>query len=180
MPSPAILESKKAVVASLAAELRKAKTLVVADPRGLTVEQDTAMRTAFRKSGMTYKVVKNTLAAIAARDTGLDGLSAYLAGPSAIGYSETDVVLPAKLMKEYADKFEKFNLKGGAMEGRILSLEDVLALAATPPREELLARVVGGLMSPIAGLVLLLSAIQEKMEGEGAATAAALAVSKEA
>ncbi len=172
MPAKKILEAKQQVVKGLVAELRSAKTLVVADYRGLTVEQDTKLRVDLRKAGITYKVVKNTLASIAAKDAGLEGLAPMLAGPSAIAYSTTDEVAPAKVLKEFADKNDKYKIRGGVMNGSMLSLDEVKALAAIPPKDVLYAKVVFTLISPITKLAMVLAAIAEK-QGEGQAPAEA-------
>ncbi len=179
MPAKKILEAKQQVVKGLVAELRSAKTLVVADYRGLTVEQDTKLRVDLRKAGITYKVVKNTLASIAAKDAGLEGLAPMLAGPSAIAYSTTDEVAPAKVLKEFADKNDKYKIRGGVMNGSMLSLDEVKALAAIPPKDVLYAKVVFTLISPITKLAMVLAAIAEK-KGEGAAPAEAPKAAEEA
>lgn len=176
MPSAKILENKKKIVSGLAEELKSAKTLVVANARGLTVAEDTEMRSALRKAGVTYKVVKNTLISRAAKEVELCGLDEIFKGPTAIAYSADDPVAPAKVMKEFADKFKKLEIKGGATEGRVAELSELKALASIPPLEVLYARVVGGLVSPIAALAIYLNEISKKMEAAGAKTAAEVAV----
>lgn len=176
MPSVKVLENKKSIVSGLAEELKNAKTLVVADARGLTVSQDTELRSALRKAGVTYKVVKNTLISRAAKEVELGDLDEIFKGPTAIAFSADDVIAPAKVMKEFSDKFEKLNLKGGATEGRVATLAELSALASIPPLEVLYAQVVGGLVSPIAALAIYLNEIAKKMEAAGANTAADVAV----
>jgi len=149
-------------VSGLVAELQSAKSVVIADYRGLTVEQDTKLRNDLRKAGVTYKVVKNTLATIAAKDAGITGLDKLLVGPSAIAYSTTDEVAPAKILKEFADKVDKYKIRGGVMEGKVIDLDTVKMLAAIPPRQILYAQVVVALASPITKLAMLLAAIAEK------------------
>ena len=176
MPAKKILEAKKTIVDGLAAEFRSAKTLLVADYRGLTVEQDTKLRNDLRKAGVTYKVVKNTLATIAAKEAGIEGLGALLAGPTAIAYSTTDVIAPAKVLKEFADKVEKYKIRGGVMEGKVIGFEEVKRLASIPPKEVLYAQIVCALASPITKLAMLLNAIAEKNGGGEAPVEAAVAV----
>lgn len=158
MPSERILERKKEIVSDLVKRLSSAKTIVIADYRGLTVEQDTEMRRALRKAGVEYKVVKNTLTKIAVNQMGFKELDPYLVGPTSIAYSETDVVAPAKIMNEYADKFDKLQLKAGVVESKIVDVDGIKALANLPSKEVLIARVLGGLNSPIAGFVNVLNA----------------------
>ena len=177
MPSVKVLENKKSIVNGLTEELKSAKTLVVADARGLTVSQDTELRNALRKAGVNYKVVKNTLINRAAKEVDLGELEEIFKGPTAIAYSADDVIAPAKVMKEFSDKFEKLNLKGGATEGRVASLAEITALASIPPLEVLYAQVVGGLVSPIAALAIYLNEVVKKMEASNAKTAAEVASS---
>ena len=162
MPSKKILNVKKAIVDSLAKEFKGALTMVLADYRGLTVAQDTELRAAMRKAGVTYKVVKNTLAVLAAEEAGLAGFEGMLKGPTAIAYSTVDVVAPAKLVKEYATKFPALEIKGGSMTGEVLDIAGVQRLAAVPPREVLYGRVVSGLITPIASLVMIFGALCKK------------------
>ena len=176
MPSVKVLENKKTIVSGLVEELKNAKTLVVADARGLTVSQDTELRNALRKANVNYKVVKNTLISRAAKEVDLSELDEIFKGPTAIAYSSEDVIAPAKVMKEFADKFEKLNIKGGATEGRVAALSELTALASIPPVEVLYAQVVGGLVSPIAALAIYLNEVAKKMEAAGANTAAEVAV----
>lgn len=174
MPSTKILNTKMEIVAGLVKEFSGAKTIVLAEYLGLTVAQDTQMRANLRKAGIHYKVIKNTLSSRAMKDAGIEGLDELLSGPTAIAYSTDDVVAPAKALKEYADKFEKFKLKGGVMEGKVISLEEVVRLAAIPPREVLYGQVVSGLISPIAGLAMILNAIAEKANEQGVESVAAI------
>lgn len=172
MPSKKVLKAKQDVVAGLTDEFRQAQSIVFADYRGLTVEQDTAMRAALRKAGIAYQVVKNTLSGRALKDAGVEGVEDMLKGPTAIAYSKDDVVITAKVVKEYADKYDKMSLKGGVLEGKAISVDDVSRLAAIPPKDVLYGQVVFGLISPITCLAIALNAIREKMEGGSVETAA--------
>lgn len=157
MPSEKVLQQKKDVVQEISEKIKAAKSLVLADYRGLTVEQDTELRNALRKAGVEYKVVKNTLTRFAAKENGFEGLVSSLSGPTAMAVSSTDPVAPAKILAEYAKKFEKFELKAGVVEGKVIDLEGIMALAELPSREVLIARVLGGLNAPISGLVNVLN-----------------------
>ena len=168
MPSNKILDVKKAIVSGLAEEFKNAQTIVLADYRGLTVAQDTELRAAMRKAGVTYKVVKNTLASLAAEQAGIKGMDPMLKGPTVIAYSTDDFVAPAKLVKDYATKFPALEIKGGSMSGQVLDVEGVKALAAVPPKQVLYGQVVSGLITPIASFVMILGAIAKKAEESGA------------
>lgn len=157
MPSNKILEQKKEVVQGLSDKIKAAKSIVFADYRGLTVEQDTELRSALRKADVEYKVVKNTLTRLAANENGLEELDPFLNGPTAMAVSETDPVAPAKVLAEYAKKYEKLELKVGVVEGKVIDLNGIKALAELPPREVLIAKVLGGFNAPISGFVNVLN-----------------------
>jgi large subunit ribosomal protein L10 len=164
MPSKKVLKAKQEIVTGLTNEFKQAQSIVFTEYRGLTVLQDTAMRAALRKAGVVYQVVKNTLSGRALKDAGIDGLDKFLKGPTAIAYSTQDVIVTAKVIKEYADKFEKLSIKGGVFEGKAINVDDVNRLAKIPSREVLYGQVVCGLIAPISSLAMLLDAIREKME----------------
>lgn len=180
MPSKKVLKAKKKIVADLADEFKQAQAMVFADYRGLTVEQDTNLRAALRKANVNYQVIKNTMSSRALAEAGFEGLDEVLKGPTAIAYSKDDVIAPAKVIKEFADKFDKLNIKGGTLEGKSIDLNDINRLASIPPVEVLYGQVVCGLISPIAGLAILLNAIKEKAEEAGVQTAAEVAAVKAA
>jgi len=157
LPKENTLKQKREVVEAISSKMKAAKAMVFADYRGLTVEQDTELRSALRKAGVDYKVVKNTLTRFAANENGLEGLDPYLNGPTAMASSDTDPVAPAKVLSEYAKKFEKLELKVGVVEGKVIDISGIKALAELPSREVLIARVLGGLNAPISGFVNVLN-----------------------
>lgn len=158
MPSNKVLEQKKQIVQGLTEKIKSAQSIVLADYRGLTVEQDTALRNALRAAGVDYKVVKNTLTSLAMKASGLEDLDGFLSGPTAMAISTTDAIAPAKILAEYAKKFEKLELKAGMVEGNIIDVEGIKALAELPSREVLIAQVLGGFNAPISGFVTVLNA----------------------
>jgi large subunit ribosomal protein L10 len=164
MPSEKILEQKKAKVDELAQKLKDAKSIVLADYRGLTVDQDTKLRKALREAGVEYKVIKNTIIRFAVKDSNLEGLDKYLAGPTAIAFSTTDPVAPSKVLAKFAKDYEKLELKGGMVEGNIIDINGINELASTPSKEELLGRLIGSLRGSLYGLAIALNAIVEKQE----------------
>lgn len=157
MPKEATLSQKRVVIDEISNKIKAAKAMVFADYRGLTVEQDTELRSALRKAGVEYKVVKNTLTRIAVNENGLEGLDGILNGPTAMAVSDTDPVAPAKVLSDYAKKFDKLELKAGVVEGKIIDLNGIKALAELPPREVLIAKVLGGFNAPISGFVNVLN-----------------------
>jgi large subunit ribosomal protein L10 len=149
-------EEKARVIEELAGKLRGGSAVLV-DYQGMDVAQSTRLRARSREAGVEFVVAKNTLTRRAADEAGVDDLSEYLAGPTALAFSE-DPVASAKLMAEFAGQVESFTLKGGLLEGgRVLDEATVVALSRLPGREQLLAQVVGGISSPLTGLVTVLN-----------------------
>jgi large subunit ribosomal protein L10 len=157
VPSERILQKKIEAVNQLAEKIKEAKTVVIADYKGVTVEEDTEMRTAMRKSGVEYRVVKNNLIKLALEKNDITELEEYLKGPTAIAMSTEDVIAPAKILTEYSKKHKKIQLKAGIVEGKVFSAEELNAIAELPSKEELIAKVVGGMKSPLYGLVNVLN-----------------------
>jgi large subunit ribosomal protein L10 len=149
-------EEKARVIEELAEKLRGG-TAVLVDYQGMDVAQSTQLRSRSREAGVEFVVAKNTLTRRAADEAGVEDLSEYLVGPTALAFSE-DPVASAKLMAEFAGQVESFSLKGGLLEGgRVLDEAGVVALSKLPGREQLLAQVVGGISSPLTGLVNVLN-----------------------
>ena len=145
-------EEKAQVIQALAEKLRGGSAVLV-DYQGMDVARSTDLRRRSREVGVEFIVAKNTLARRAANEAGVEGLSEYLVGPTALAFSEDP-----KLMAEFAGQVESFALKGGLLEGaRVLNEADVAALSRLPGREQLLAQVVGGISSPLTGLVTVLN-----------------------
>jgi len=175
--SEKILNIKKAKVEELSQKMKEAKSFILADYRGLTVEQDTQLRKEMREAGVEYTVIKNSIIRFAAKENGYDGLDQYLAGPTALAISTSDPVAPSKLLTKFAKQYEKLEIKAGVVEGNIVDINGIKAIANLPSREELIAKVVGGLAGPmygivnvlnanIRGLVVALNAIAEKKQAE--------------
>lgn len=172
MPSPKILASKKKIVKSLGDELKTAQSLVFTDYKGLTVAEDTEMRAEFRKAGVTYRVVKNTVSSRAFDSIGIKGLDDVLKGPTAIAFSTADVVTAPRLVKQFADKFKKTSVKGGILDGAYIASETVQQLASIPTMDVLYTQLVSTLLYPITRLAITLNLAAEKMaSGEPAAKA---------
>ena len=171
MPSNKVLEEKKQVVAELAAKMQNAASGVLVKYEGITVADDTALRAALRKAGVDYTVMKNTLTGRACDMVGYGDMKQYLSGMTAIAISQDDPIAPAKIMKEYADKVASFEIKAGFVDGGVIDAKGVEALAATPSKEVLIAKMMGSLMSSLYGLAYVLQAKIDKENG-GEATEA--------
>ena len=168
MPSNKILEEKKQVVESLAAKLQSAAAGVLVKYEGIKVSEDTELRNALRKAGVEYTVMKNTLTGKACDIAGYGDMKEHLNGMTAIAISQEDPLAPAKIMKEYADKIECFEIKAGFIDGSVIDKAAVESLAATPSKEVLIAKMMGSLMSSLYGLAYVLQAKIDKENGEGA------------
>ena len=165
MPSNKVLEAKKQVVEELAGKLQTAVSGVLVKYEGITVADDTALRTALRKAGIEYSVMKNTLTGRACEMVGYGDMKQYLSGMTAIAISQDDAIAPAKIMKEYADKIPTFEIKAGFVDGGVIDQAGVEALAATPSKEVLIGKMMGSLMSSLYGLAYVLQAKIDKENG---------------
>lgn len=151
---------KEATIEELREKIASAKNLFFTNYAGLTVEQITKLRNELRKDGSTYGVVKNTLFKRAASDELASQLDAILAGPTGVVFAGADPVAPAKAIKTFSDSTKPVDVKAAYIDGKLVDAAQVQALAALPPKIELLARLVGSLKSPLTGLVMVLSGNQ--------------------
>lgn len=159
MPSQKVLEEKKQIVAATVEQFKTAVSGVFVDYCGLTVEEDTQLRNKLREAGVEYKVIKNTLTRFAAKEVGFDELDPILNGPTSLAISMTDEVTPAKVIADFAKTHEQLEIKAGFLDGKVLQLDEVKKLAATPNRETLLAKLLGSLNAPISNLARTLQAL---------------------
>ena len=165
------VELKQPVVAEIAELFDGAASAVVVDYRGLTVEQDTALRKQLREAGVTYKVYKNTMIRFAAKGTAFEALEPNLEGPTALAVSKTDATAPARILAEFAKKADKLELKGGVVEGTYYDEKTINVIASIPSREVLLGRLLGSMQSPIANFARVINQIAEKNGGSAEAEA---------
>ena len=150
-------EEKARVIQELAEKL-EGGSVVLVDYKGINVAQSTRIRARSRESGVEFVVAKNTLTQRAASQAGVEGISEFLVGPTALAFSE-DPVAGAKLMAEFSDEVESFEVKGGLLDdGRVLGAQEVVVLSRLPGREQLLAQLLGAIQAPIAGLATVLNA----------------------
>ncbi|MEE0682350.1 MAG: 50S ribosomal protein L10 [Candidatus Gastranaerophilaceae bacterium] len=165
-----IIELKAQRVAEVAEKIKSAQSVVIFDYRGLTVEEDTNLRNEMRKAGVEYLVIKNSIVERAAQAAGIDeAINEMLKGPSAFAFGYEDPVAPAKVLKENVKKLKKCTIKGGVINGSVSNAKAIDTLAELPPKEVMLSRMLGSLMSPISGLARALNALAEKLGGGAAA-----------
>ncbi len=169
MASQVILAQKKEVVAEIVEKMKNSASFVLVDYQGINVEQVTALRAKARAMGVDYKIYKNTMLTIAAKECGYEGLEEAFKGSTAIAFSE-DVIAPAKVISEFVkdNKLQMLKFKGGVIDGKVTSAAEVEAIAALPPKEVLIAQVVGGIKSPITKFALVIKAIADKAQEETA------------
>lgn len=162
MPSTVILEKKQAQVAALAERIKGSIAGVIVDYKGINVEDDTKLRKELREAGVEYTVVKNSLLKRAADEVGLEGIDPVLEGSTAIATSADDYVASARILQKYADAHDNFNVKSGYLDGEVIDLAKIQALAKLPSREVLLATVCSVFNAPIAAFARAVQAIVDK------------------
>ena len=156
------VELKQPIVAEISESIKEAQSVVLVDYRGLTVAQDTELRKALRKAGVTYKVYKNTMMNFAFKGTDFEALAPYLEGPSAMAYSAEDATAPARVLAQFAKTAKALEIKGGVVEGIAYDAKGMASIATIPSREELLSKFLGSIQSPITNFARVINQIAEK------------------
>ena len=158
------VELKKPIVDEISELLNGAKSAVLVDYRGLTVEQDTQLRKQLREAEVEYKVYKNTMINFAVKGTDFEPLSKHLEGPTALAVSKSDATAPARILHKFAATADKLELKAGVVEGTYYDEAGIKVIATIPSREELLSRLLGSMQSPVANFARVIKQIAEKNE----------------
>ncbi len=156
------MKAKEQIVSDYAEKIKAAKSFVIVDYRGLTVAEDTDLRRELRSNNVEYKVVKNRLALRAIEKAGYTGLDNELTGPTAIAISTEDPVAPAKILVAASKKNNKLEVKGGMVEGKVMTVNELASVATIPSKPQLIAQLLGMLQSPVRGLAVALSEIAKK------------------
>jgi large subunit ribosomal protein L10 len=166
--------AKKAeTIASVTEALKGATAVIVSRNAGLNSEEVTELRKQMRAANVTYKVVKNTLAARAAKEAGIVGLDEYLSGPTAIAISKGDIVAPAKILHNFAKEHEKLTIVGGIIDGKPSNAAEVASFASLPSKEEVIAMLLRTINGPVAGLARVINGwVEKRQAAEGGAPAA--------
>ena len=160
---------KEAKVLEIKEKLEKAQGVVLADYQGLSVEEDTMLRKSLREAGVEYKVYKNTLVRRAAKEVGIEEFNnELLVGTNAIAFGYDDPIAPARVIKEFMEDHPKMKLKMGVVEGEFYNEAQIVEFANIPPREVLLAKLLGSLKAPMSNFVYLLDAVIKEKEGQEA------------
>ena len=166
MPSVKILSEKQALVADLKAKIDGAAAGVLVSYKGINVADDTKLRKELREAGVEYAVIKNSLIRFAVQGTALEGLSEVLEGTTALAISKDDPIVAANLLNKFAEstKNKEFQIKGGFVEGKLMSKEQMQQIAKLPGREGMLSMFAGALTSTLSGLAVAMQAYVDKQE----------------
>ena len=167
MPNAKVLESKKAIVDALAEKMQAASAAVFVDYKGITVAQDTELRNKFREAGVEYTVVKNTLTRFAANKVGYTAFDDVLNGTTSMASTTGDPIAPARIVCEFAkkNKLKNLKIKGGFVEGSVMSVEQLNGFGELPSKDALVAQVLGTMLAPITSLAVVLGQILEQKGG---------------
>ncbi|WP_085504865.1 50S ribosomal protein L10 [Thalassobacillus devorans] len=163
-----IIEHKKQIVSEIADKLRNSKSTILVDYRGLDVAEVTELRKQLREAGVDFKVYKNTMTRRATEEAELTELNDTLVGPTAIAFSEEDVVAPAKILNNFAKDHDALEIKGGVIEGNVASLEQIKELADLPNYEGLVSMLLSVLQAPVRNFAYVTKAVAEQKEEQGA------------
>ena len=160
--SEAIIAKKAAIVEEVTEKFKTAASVVIVDYRGLTVDEVTKLRKQLRDTNVEIRVIKNSILSRAAKAAGLEGLDEVFTGPTAVAFSNEDVVAPAKIIDEFSKEAKALEIKGGIIEGKVSTLEEVTALAKLPSREGLLSMLLSVLQAPVRNVAYAINAVAEK------------------
>ncbi len=173
MPNAKVLSEKQAIVNALAERIKSAESGVLVDYKGITVAEDTALRTELRKDEVNYTVVKNTLTRKALDMLGMEGLDHVLNGTTSLATADNDPIAPFRILSDYSKKLgDRFNIKAAFMDGKILSDAEIAEISELPSKDALYAKVLGTMIAPITGLAVCLGQILEQKGGSLEAPAA--------
>ncbi|WP_044035598.1 50S ribosomal protein L10 [Candidatus Arthromitus sp. SFB-rat-Yit] len=153
-------------VTEIKEKFQDATAIILSNYQGINVEQDTELRKRMRDLGLEYKVYKNRLIKIVAKELGYDFLIEHLEGATSIAFSYKDIVSPAKILNEFSERLNSFHLKAGIIEGEYYDKDKLQKLANIPTKEVLISKLLSSIKSPIADFAYLISAIKDKKESE--------------
>ena len=166
MASEKSLNIKKEEVSKLAEKMKEAKLILLTDYRGINVEDVTSLRTELRNINAEYKVIKNNITKRALAECGITGLDEVLEGPTAVIMTNEDYLEPTKAIYKFSKDNDFYKIKGGVVEGKVLTAEEIITLAKLPSRQELLSMLAGSLLANISKLAVALEQVRVKKEAE--------------
>ena len=166
MASEKILNQKKAEVTDLAAKIKDAKLVLLTDYRGINVEDVTNLRTQLRNTNAEYKVIKNNITKRALAEAGIEGLEDKLVGPTAVIMSSEDYLEPTKAIYKFSKDNDFYKIKGGVIEGKVMTAEEIITLAKLPSKETLLSMLAGGLLATVSKFAVALDQVRLQKEAQ--------------
>jgi large subunit ribosomal protein L10 len=164
MASEKILNQKKEEVTKLSNEMKESKLILLADYRGINVEDVTKLRTDVRNANAEYKVIKNNITRRALQEAGIEGLEDKLEGPTAVILGKEDYLEPAKAIYNFAKSNDFYKIKGGVIEGKVMTTEEIITIAKLPSRETLLSMLAGALLANIQKFAVALDQVRIQKE----------------
>jgi large subunit ribosomal protein L10 len=164
LASEKVIKQKEEAVKKLAEDLKDAKLILLTDYRGITVEDATKLRAELRESNSEYRVIKNNIIKRALDLNGESGLDDLLEGPTALITNNEDYLAPAKAIYNFTKDHDFYKIKGGIIEGKVMTAEEIITLAKLPSRQELLAQLAGALLGNITKLAVALDAVKSQKE----------------
>ena len=162
MANEKIIDAKKAEVKALAEKMKEAKLVLFTDYRGINVTDVTDLRTKVRNANGEYKVIKNNITRRALQECKFEGLDDALVGPTAVIMTNDDYLEPTKAIYEFTKNNDYYKIKGGVIEGKVMTAEEIITLAKLPSRQELMAKLAGALLGNITKLAVALDAVREQ------------------
>ena len=180
MASEKILNQKKEEVSKLAEEMKEAKLILLTDYRGINVADDTVLRKDLRNANATYRIIKNNITRRALAECGLEGLDEKLEGPTAVVISNEDYLEPSKIIYKYSKDNDFYQIKGGVIEGKVMTTEEIITLAKLPSRETLLSMLAGALLGNISKVAVALNEVKKQKEEAGEKVTVAVAAEEPA
>ena len=167
MASEIILKQKKEEVKKLAEKMKEAKLILFTDYRGINVADDTALRKDLRNANATCNIIKNNITRRALQEAGIEGLDEKLVGPTAVIMSNEDYLEPSKIIYKFSKNNDYYEIKGGVIEGKVMSAEEIITLAKLPSREALLSMLAGALLANISKVAVALNEVKKQKEEQG-------------
>ena len=175
MASEKILNQKKEEVKKLAEEMKEAKLILLTDYRGINVADDTVLRKDLRNTNATYTIIKNNITRRALAECGIEGLEDKLEGPTAVVMSKEDYLEPSKIIYKYSKDNDFYKIKGGVIDGKVMTTEEIIILAKLPSRETLLSMLAGALLGNISKVAVALNEVKKQKEATGEKVTVAVA-----
>ena len=180
MASEKILNQKKEEVSKLAEEMKEAKLILLTDYRGINVADDTELRRNLRNANAKYTIIKNNITRRALAECGIEGLDDKLEGPTAVVIAKEDYLEPSKVIYKYSKDNEFYQIKGGVIDGKVMTTEEIITLAKLPSRETLLSMLAGALLGNISKVAVALNEVRKQKEEAGEKVTVAVAAEETA